>query len=123
MVSRSVRSCGGQVKYTTMHHSILPCRSVLQVLLRSVSSIPPSLGSYGTSISRYPSVSRYARTCEIRWDQVQSYSPALRGALRSGAYGSVLQAAGEEVKASYQPWVSYGTSISRYQRVSGSVRS
>ncbi len=29
-----------------------------------------------------------------REDQVQGYSPALRGALRSGAYGSVLQAAG-----------------------------
>jgi len=36
--------------------------------------------------------------CDILWSQVQGYSPALRGALRSGAYGSVLQAAGEEVR-------------------------
>jgi hypothetical protein len=36
--------------------------------------------------------------CGILWSQVQSYSPALRGALQSGTYGSVLQAAGEEVK-------------------------
>ena len=35
---------------------------------------------------------------EVRRGQVQGYSPALRGALRSGAYASVLQAAGEEAK-------------------------
>ena len=38
---------------------------------------------------------------EVRWGQVQVYSPALRGALRSGAYGS------EQVRryeVSRQPW-------------------
>ena len=52
--------------YSTMCYSILPYHCVLQVLLCSLSGIPTTLGSYGTSISRYPSVSRSVRTCEVK---------------------------------------------------------
>ena len=58
------------MRYSTMLHTMLAYRCVLQVLLcrgRRVRGIPPTLGSYGTSISRYPSVSRSARTCETKW--------------------------------------------------------
>ena len=72
---------------------------------------PPEVGYLGSHGLWYPVRTRYRAT------RLRYVAPC-----GVGAYGSVLQAAGEEVKASYQPWVSYGTSISRYQRVSRSVR-
>ena len=59
--------------YTTMRHITLPCRSVLRVLLRrgrsgiGATGIPPTLGSYGTSISRSRTVSRSVRTCGVKY--------------------------------------------------------
>ena len=83
------------MSYSTMLHTILAYRCVLQVLRSSRSDgteYPTIPGSYGTSISRSQTVSRSVRTCGARWGQVQGCSPALRGALPLVALGKRQEA-------------------------------
>ena len=42
--------------------------------------------------------------CQDLRDQVQSYSPALRGALRSGMLRVLLRSRSDQVEVSRQPW-------------------
>ena len=67
----------GVVAYSTSHycipsgrtttHYIVCCRYYC-IACQAVYMIPRTLRSYGTSISRYPSVSRYMSSCELHYN-------------------------------------------------------
>ena len=120
------------MRYSTMLHTILAYRSVLQVLQSrrtrryEVSRQPwdpmdpPEVGP-----RRSPGLSGPE---EARWGQVQSCSPALRGALPlvplgQGAGGKAEKRRSGRVGGILHTLDPYGPSISRSQTVSGSVRS
>ena len=71
---------------------------LLQVLQSSMSSRVQDLPYPDILWHLHKQVPRGLEVCQDLRDQVQSYSPALRGTLRYAAYCSVLQAAGEEAK-------------------------
>ena len=76
----------------------------MEVLLRSIPGILP----YPDILWHlHKQVPKGLEVCQDLRDQVQSYSPALRGALRSGMLRVLLRSrwGGEETRyRSYQPW-------------------
>ena len=92
MVSRSVRSCGGEVRYSTMLHSILPYRCVLQVLRGSRRDEAARGTRYpanpGILWNLHKQVPYGIQVCQDGWDQVRSGTELLACATwRSAEWG------------------------------------